>query len=125
MTDHELRMAMKDALDPYAQVQICADLCGCTREERENRLLDLGIDFPKKRGRKPGPKPAETKAETAPAPTKTPVVTLSKEEAESLYNHMMFSILDEIKADPETYDNIEYLVNLVHIYERCKEVSKC
>ena len=124
MTDHELRMAMKDALDPYAQVQICADLCGCTREEMEKRLLDLGIDFPKKRGRKPGPKPAEPKAETTPAPTKEPVVTLSKDEAEALYNHLDYYIIQEIKEEPE-YDNIEYLMNLVHIYERCKEVSKC
>lgn len=124
MTDHELRMAMKDALDPYAQVQICADQCLCTREEMENRLSDLGIDFPRKRGRKPGQKPAEPKAETAPAPTKTPVVTLSKDEAEALYNHLDYYIVQEIKDDPE-YDNIKYLLNLVHIYERCKEVSKC
>ena len=50
-------------------------------------------------------------------------VTLTHDEAKTLYNHLEFSILDEIRCD-ECYDNLGYLMNLVHIYERCKEESE-
>lgn len=126
MTDGELIMEMRQAKNPYEQVQILADMCCVTREEMEERLLSLGVELPEKRrvGRKPGPKPKDQKP-ALEKPAKAPAVTLSRVEAEALYNHLMFSILDEIKADPETYDSVDYLVNLVHVYERCKEVSKC
>ena len=47
-------------------------------------------------------------------------VTLTRDEAECLMNHLERSILNEIKDDPE-YDSMQYLVNLVNIYQRCEE----
>lgn len=47
-------------------------------------------------------------------------VTLTRDEAECLMNHLDRSILNEIKEDPD-YDSMIYLVNLVNIYQKCKE----
>lgn len=49
-------------------------------------------------------------------------VILTHDEAESLYNHLEFSILREIKDDKDIddYDNMGYLANLMSIYAKCK-----
>ena len=51
------------------------------------------------------------------------MITLTKDEADALANHLEWYIIQEIKDD-EDYDNIQYLAALIHVYERCKEESK-
>ena len=50
-------------------------------------------------------------------------VKLTKDEADTLKNHLESSILAEIRSD-EYYDNFGYLRNLIHIYEKCKETEQ-
>lgn len=47
------------------------------------------------------------------------MVELTKAEAETLKDHLGFYIIQEIKDDAD-YDNIDYLMNLIHIYEKCR-----
>lgn len=47
------------------------------------------------------------------------MVKLNKDEAEALEDHLEWYIIQEIKDDAD-YDNIQRLVNLVHVYEKCK-----
>ena len=47
-------------------------------------------------------------------------VKLTHDEAECLMNHLEISILQEIKDDPD-YDSMDYLVNLVNIYRKCRK----
>jgi len=47
------------------------------------------------------------------------MVELTKDEAETLKNHLEFYIIQEIKDDAD-YDSIDYLTNLIHVYEKCK-----
>lgn len=49
-------------------------------------------------------------------------VELTKAEAESLALHLEIYLLREVRDDPD-YDNLDYLLNLVHIYERCKTAA--
>lgn len=49
-------------------------------------------------------------------------VTLTKDEAECLRNHLELYILQEVKDDAE-YDSIDYLCTLCDIYKRCKEAT--
>lgn len=53
-------------------------------------------------------------------PKKT--ISISEDEAEILYTHLDTSILAEIRAVAEDYDNMRYLVTLCNIYQRCKAV---
>lgn len=48
-------------------------------------------------------------------------ITISHDEAVTLYNHLDLSIINEIHDVAEDYDNMGYLVNLIHIYDRCKK----
>ena len=48
-------------------------------------------------------------------------VIITHDEAVSLYYHLDIAILDEIRDVGEEYDNMNYLLNLVHIYDRCKK----
>ena len=48
------------------------------------------------------------------------MVKLTKDEAEALMNHLEIYILQEIRDD-DAYDNLGYLLNLIHVYEKCKE----
>ena len=48
------------------------------------------------------------------------MVKLTKDEAEALEDHLEWYIIQEIKDDPD-YDNMQRLVSLVHVYEKCKE----
>lgn len=50
------------------------------------------------------------------------MITLTKDEADALANHLKWYIIQEVKDD-EDYDNIQYLAALLHVYERCKEES--
>ena len=50
------------------------------------------------------------------------MITLTKDEANALANHLEWYIIQEVKDD-EDYDNIQYLAALIHVYERCKEES--
>jgi hypothetical protein len=50
------------------------------------------------------------------------VIEISEIEAINLANHLEYYILQEVRDAAEDYDNMEYLMNLVHVYERCKEV---
>lgn len=47
------------------------------------------------------------------------MVELTKAEAESLMNHLEVYVIQEIRDDDE-YDNLSYLLNLIHVYEKCK-----
>ena len=47
------------------------------------------------------------------------MITLTKDEADALANHLEWYIIQEVKDD-EDYDNIQYLAALIHVYERCK-----
>ena len=49
-------------------------------------------------------------------------VELTKAEAESLALHLEIYLLREVRDDPD-YDNLDYLLNLAHIYERCKAAA--
>lgn len=51
------------------------------------------------------------------------VVVLTKQEAINLVNHLEYYIMQEIRDAGEDYDNIDYLINLIHIYERCKKME--
>ena len=46
-------------------------------------------------------------------------VILTHDEAECLKNHLEWYIIQEIKDDVD-YDNIDFLCNMIHIYEKCK-----
>lgn len=50
-------------------------------------------------------------------------VQLTKSEADALKNHLEFSILAEIRASAEDYDNFNYLINLIRVYAKCKEAT--
>jgi hypothetical protein len=52
------------------------------------------------------------------------VIEITKAEAQSLANHLEFSILKEIRDVGEEYDNMVYLLNLIHVYERCSKVEE-
>jgi len=47
------------------------------------------------------------------------MVELTKDEAEALEDHLEWYIIQEIKDDAD-YDNMQRLVDLVHVYEKCK-----
>jgi hypothetical protein len=47
------------------------------------------------------------------------MVELTKDEAEALEDHLEWYIIQEIKDDAD-YDNMQRLVSLVHVYEKCK-----
>ena len=47
------------------------------------------------------------------------MVELTKDEAESLMNHLEVYVIQEIRDDDE-YDNLSYLFDLMHVYEKCK-----
>lgn len=68
ITDGELITMMRQAKDPYTQVQILADMRQVSRAQMEQHLAELGVEVPEKpkRGRKPGTKAAKK------APEKTP-----------------------------------------------------
>ena len=51
------------------------------------------------------------------------VVVLTKQEAINLANHLEYYIMQEVRDAGEDYDNIDYLINLIHIYERCKKME--
>lgn len=51
-------------------------------------------------------------------------VVLTREEAESLALHLELYILEEVRDVGEDYDNFDYLLRLVHVYEKCKGVRK-
>ena len=51
------------------------------------------------------------------------VVALTKMEAINLANHLEYYIMQEVRDAGEDYDNFDYLINLVHIYERCRAVE--
>ena len=51
-------------------------------------------------------------------------ITITHNEAVSLFNHLDFYILREIQDEGGRYDNLGYLLNLIHIYERCKAEAK-
>ena len=51
-------------------------------------------------------------------------VILTKTETINLANHLEYSILQEVRDAGADYDNLDYLVNLVHIYERCKKAEE-
>lgn len=51
------------------------------------------------------------------------VVTLTKQEAINLANHLEYYIMQEVRDAGEDYDNFNYLINLVHIYERCRKME--
>lgn len=67
ITDGELITMMRQAKDPYTQVQILADMRQVSRAQMEQHLAKLGVEVPEKpkRGRKPGTKT------TKKAPAKT------------------------------------------------------
>ena len=48
------------------------------------------------------------------------MVELTKDEATCLKNHLEWYIIQEVKDD-EDYDNIDFLCNLIHVYEKCKQ----
>lgn len=48
------------------------------------------------------------------------MVELTKDEAECLKNHLEWYIIQEIKDDTN-YDSIDFLCNLIHVYEKCKQ----
>ena len=47
------------------------------------------------------------------------MVELTKDEAESLMNHLEIYVIQEIRDD-DAYDNLGYLLDLIHVYEKCK-----
>lgn len=47
------------------------------------------------------------------------MVTLDKDEARNIAEMIEWHIFDQIRADPDI-DNIEWLCNMVHLYERCR-----
>lgn len=47
------------------------------------------------------------------------MVELTKGEAESLMNHLEIYIIQEIRDD-DAYDSLSYLLDLIHVYEKCK-----
>ena len=51
------------------------------------------------------------------------MIELTREEAEALKNHLEYYIIQEIK-DCSEYDSIDFLCNLIHVYEKCKEASE-
>ena len=48
-------------------------------------------------------------------------VTLTRDEAQCLFTHLDFYILEEVKNDPD-YDNVQYLSSLVSVWQKCKPV---
>lgn len=68
ITDGELITMMRQAKNPYDQVQILANMRQVSRTQMEQHLAELGVEVPEKpkRGRKPGTKT------TKKAPAKTP-----------------------------------------------------
>ena len=51
------------------------------------------------------------------------MVELTPQEAQSLEQHLEWYIIQEIK-DCGEYDSIAYLINLVHVYEKCKAAEE-
>lgn len=47
------------------------------------------------------------------------MIKLTKAEAEALKKHLEWYIIQEIK-DSDEYDNIDYLISLIHVLEKCK-----
>ena len=84
ITDGELITMMRQAKDPYTQVQILADMRQVSRAQMEQHLAELGVEVPEKpkRGRKPGTKAAKK------APEKTPEkVKYDSAPVDDLVNH--------------------------------------
>ena len=52
------------------------------------------------------------------------MVEITKDEAVNLMNHLEYYIMQEVRDAGEDYDNFDYLRNLVHIYDKCKEESE-
>ena len=48
------------------------------------------------------------------------MVELTKDEAACLKYHLERYIIQEIKDDID-YDSIDFLCNLIHVYEKCKQ----
>jgi len=47
------------------------------------------------------------------------MIELTKAEAEALKKHLEWYIIQGIK-DSDEYDNIDYLISLIHVLEKCK-----
>lgn len=50
-------------------------------------------------------------------------VKITNDEAASLANHLEYYIMQEVRDAGVDYDNLDYLINLVHIYEKCKKFA--
>lgn len=101
MGDNELLREMRTAKNPREQIRILADLNGTTKALMEEHLRELGVDIPKRRGRKPGAKnkakevtPEEVKKVMDAAPA---VLMPAGEEV----NHDLVNYDSASEADPE------------------------
>lgn len=95
MTPAEIAREYRSAKRPQNQIQILADENCCTRNEIKKILIEQGCELPK--NMMPKPKGG---------------VTLTHEEAVALCQHI------------ERSDSLPYLVNLVHVYEKCKKEAE-
>ena len=51
------------------------------------------------------------------------IVIITASEAESLEDHLEYYIFQNIRDDVD-FDNINCLCNLVHVYEKCRDLAK-
>ena len=50
-------------------------------------------------------------------------VIITASEAESLEDHLEYYIFQAVRDNPD-FDNINCLCNLVHVYEKCRDLAK-
>lgn len=136
MADNELVREMRLAADPKEQARILADLNGVPRDEMAEHLESLGVEIPKRRGRKPGPKPGYKKAKPvepvadpkpAPEPEVVPadeVVSVS-DTLPVLLRIAIVNTIDQLIEDDYNANSIKEMVRgMLALLHKCEEVAK-
>ena len=132
MADNELIREMKLAADPKEQARILADLNGVPHDEMAEHLESLGVEIPKRRGRKPGPKPkkpAEPVADPKPAPepevVPTSEVVSVSDTLPVLLRIAIVNTIDQLIEDDYNANSIKEMVRgMLALLHKCEEVEK-
>lgn len=134
MADNELIREMKLAADPKEQARILADLNAVPRAEMAEHLESLGVEIPKRRGRKPGPKPkkpVEPVADLKPAPAPEPEVVPASEVVSVsdtlpvLLRIAIVNTIDQLIEDDYNANSIKEMVRgMLALLHKCEEVAK-
>ena len=125
MSDDEIRKSWDNAIDKRDHVKILADRNCVSVIEMKEKLTELGVDGLDKRwynNTRNGKKNDDEQTLIVNAEPKNQRNILTVSEAYAVADLIATTIFDEIRNDTEI-DSLEWLINIVHAYEKLKERS--